>query len=99
MYKYNYNPSIGITTYLLTPLMLCALIIYMSRRTNSFHGNFIYTREFSTEWEGIFVLFFGMLEISDMGREPQAHICLAIELPTKLFIYLYLIHIEYGREN
>ena len=54
----HYNPSVRIMTLVLTPLMLCALILYMTGGTYSlkstpndkaFHGNFIYSREFLPE--------------------------------------------------
>ena len=49
IHNYNhYNPSVRITSYLLTPLMLYALILYMSGGTYSlmsiFHGRFIYSQ-------------------------------------------------------
>ena len=34
-YIHNYNPSIRIMTYLLAPLMLCELILYISGGTDS----------------------------------------------------------------
>ena len=55
----HYNPSVGITTQLLIPLMLCALILYVSGETyiltstpndrffvKPFHGSFIYSKSF-----------------------------------------------------
>ena len=69
-----YNASVRITTYHLTPLTLCVLILYMRSKTYSLKstpkGGFL--KNFKTSLKKYWN--FLLLEMADLGFEPWPHV-------------------------